>query len=78
AKDLAARPFRVGADPENPSDYDPNHPLARLATLDDRTRDDHAALDGTIIGPGETFSLDDGELEYPGDPNAVSEIDVGS
>lgn len=28
ATDLAARPFRVGADPENPNDYDPNHPLA--------------------------------------------------
>jgi len=29
ANDLAARPFRVGADPENVTDFDPNHPLAR-------------------------------------------------
>lgn len=28
ANDLAARPFRVGADPESPNDFDPNHPLA--------------------------------------------------
>jgi len=28
ATDLAARPFRVGADPENPTDYDRDHPLA--------------------------------------------------
>lgn len=29
ATDLAARPFRVGADPTKPNDFDPNHPLAQ-------------------------------------------------
>lgn len=28
AYDVAARPFRVGADPANPRDFDPQHPLA--------------------------------------------------
>lgn len=52
--------------------------LEWIATLDDRVRDDHAALDGTIIAPGESFELDDGTVEYPGDPNAVTDVDPGS
>lgn len=30
AQDLAALPIRVGADPDKPKDFDPNHPLAKL------------------------------------------------
>lgn len=30
AQDLSALPIRVGADPDNPKDFDPNHPLAKL------------------------------------------------
>lgn len=34
AKDVSGRVFKVGADPSNPADFDPNHPLARrLSTL---------------------------------------------
>lgn len=40
-----------------------------ISTADDRTRDAHADADGTIIGVGESFSIDGEDLEYPGDPN---------
>ena len=36
-----------------------------LATLDDRVRDSHAALDGDVVGLNETFN---NGLAYPGDP----------
>ena len=46
-----------------------------LATLDDRTRDTHAELDGQTVDPDEPFTVSvDGimeEIMYPGDPNAL-------
>lgn len=45
-----------------------------LATLDNRTRHEHRALDGQVREIGEPFEVDGYELEYPADPNAsVSE-----
>lgn len=50
-----------------------------LATLDNRTRDTHAELDGQEVPVDEPFTvtLDDGteaEIMYPGDPNAEPEL----
>lgn len=44
-----------------------------LATLDNRTRDDHAAADGQIVGIDELFSVGDEDLDYPGDPSGSPE-----
>lgn len=45
-----------------------------LATLDDRTRDSHADLDGTEVDVDEPFITNNGnEIMYPGDPNAAPE-----
>jgi uncharacterized protein with gpF-like domain len=45
-----------------------------VATLDDRTRDTHAEMDGQIVGMDEPFVSPSGaELMYPGDPNAPPE-----
>lgn len=44
-----------------------------LATLDDRTRDSHAATNGQIVGIDEMFDVDGIEMDYPGDPNAPVE-----
>lgn len=41
-----------------------------MATLDDRTRDTHADLDGQIRDVDEPFEVDDMEIDYPGDPTA--------
>ena len=41
-----------------------------IATLDDRTRDAHADLDGEIVDVDEYFKNDIGEILYPGDPSA--------
>ena len=41
-----------------------------LATKDDRTRPDHAAIDGQIVGLDETFS---NGLRFPGDPRGSAE-----
>lgn len=40
-----------------------------VAVNDDRTRDDHSEVDGTIIGIDDTFDVGDDELQYPGDPD---------
>lgn len=40
-----------------------------LATQDDRTRDDHAAANGQIVGIDEPFDVGGEQLIYPGDPN---------
>lgn len=39
-----------------------------LATQDDRTRDEHAAADGQIVGIDEPFTVGGEALQYPGDP----------
>lgn len=39
-----------------------------LSVVDDRSRDDHAALDGKVVAIDDTFTLDSGEYEGPGDP----------
>jgi len=39
-----------------------------LATQDDRTRDEHAAADGQIVGIDEPFIVGGEALQYPGDP----------
>lgn len=41
-----------------------------MATLDDRTRDTHADLDGQIREVDEPFEVDDMKIDYPGDPTA--------
>lgn len=42
-----------------------------MATLDDRTRDTHADLDGQIVDVDEPFVTSDGnEIMFPGDPSA--------
>ena len=41
-----------------------------IATLDDRTRDAHADLDGETADIDEPFENDIGEIMYPGDPSA--------
>lgn len=39
-----------------------------MATLDGRTRDSHAAMDGEMVAPGKEFS---NKCKYPGDPNGA-------
>lgn len=41
-----------------------------LATLDDRTRDEHRALDGQRVGVDEPFRVGGDEIMFPGDPGA--------
>lgn len=41
-----------------------------LATLDNRTRDEHRELDGQHVPVGEPFEVDGEEIRYPGDPSA--------
>ena len=41
-----------------------------MATLDSRTRDAHAELDGQIRDVDEPFEVDGMEIDYPGDPTA--------
>lgn len=48
-----------------------------LATLDDRTRDEHRALDGQRVGVDEPFEVDGEEIMYPGDPNAEGYLVYG-
>lgn len=45
-----------------------------LATLDDRTRDTHARLDGQTVAVDEDFHIDGYTIEYPGDPSADAEM----
>ena len=46
-----------------------------LATLDDRTRDAHADLDGQEVGVDEPFTTKDGRhINYPGDPTADADL----
>lgn len=44
-----------------------------IATLDNRTRDAHAELDGETVDIDEPFVNEIGEIDYPGDPDADSE-----
>ena len=41
-----------------------------IATLDDRTRDAHAKLDGDVAEVDEYFHSTLGDILYPGDPSA--------
>lgn len=41
-----------------------------VATLDMKTRDAHADLDGVEVDPDEPFHTPYGDIDYPGDPNA--------
>lgn len=41
-----------------------------IATLDSRTRDTHAELDGKVVDVDEPFEVDGMTIMYPGDPNA--------
>ena len=43
-----------------------------IAAADERVRPSHIALNGVVRGIDETFPGFDGELRYPGDPNAPS------
>jgi SPP1 gp7 family putative phage head morphogenesis protein len=45
-----------------------------VATLDDRTRDTHAELDGQEVDVKEPFEVDGMEIMYPGDPDAEPEL----
>ena len=45
-----------------------------LATLDDRTRDTHADLDGQAVKPDQPFEIDGYKIDYPGDPHAAPEM----
>ena len=40
-----------------------------VATMDDRTRDDHADADTQVVGIDEPFGIGDESLMYPGDPD---------
>jgi HK97 family phage portal protein len=44
-----------------------------IATLDERTRPDHADADGQVVGPDEPFDVGGEQLDYPGDPNGSPE-----
>lgn len=44
-----------------------------LATLDDRTRDEHASAHGTELPIDQPFTVGGEELMYPGDPNGSPE-----
>lgn len=46
-----------------------------LATLDDHVREEHAALDGEVVGIDEPFEVDGEEAQYPGD-FGVPELDI--
>ena len=48
-----------------------------LATLDDRTRDEHRALDGQRADIDEPFVIDGEEIMYPGDPSAEGYLVYG-
>ena len=41
-----------------------------IATLDRKTRDAHAELDGQVVDADQPFIVDGKEIMYPGDPNA--------
>ena len=45
-----------------------------IATLDDRTRDTHADLDGQVVKVEESFQVAGMTIDYPGDPNAPPEL----
>lgn len=45
-----------------------------VATLDNRTRDLHADLDGQEVPVDEPFKIDGYEIDYPGDPSAAPEM----
>lgn len=45
-----------------------------IATLDDRTRDTHAQLDGQVVDVDEPFRVDGMEIMEPGDPSAPPEL----
>lgn len=40
-----------------------------LATADDRTREDHVDMDGTVVGVDEPFDVAGSSMMFPGDPN---------
>ena len=40
-----------------------------IATRDGRTREEHAAADGQIVGVGTAFDVGGHQMAYPGDPN---------
>lgn len=44
-----------------------------IAAEDDRTRPDHAAADGQIVGVDDAFDVGGASLMYPGDPSAPVE-----
>lgn len=48
-----------------------------VATLDDRTRDEHRALDGQKVDIDEPFIVDGQEIMYPGDPAAEGYLVYG-
>lgn len=45
-----------------------------LATLDNRTRHEHAKLDGQVVETDEPFEVDGYELMFPGDPDGAPEM----
>lgn len=45
-----------------------------VATLDNRTRHEHAMLDGQVVDHDEPFKIDGYELMYPGDPDGEPEM----
>jgi hypothetical protein len=45
-----------------------------LATLDSRTRHEHAALDGQTVETDDYFEIDGYKLMYPGDPSGEPEM----
>ena len=48
-----------------------------LATLDDRTRDEHRDLDGQRVGVDEPFRVGGDEIMFPGDPDAEGYLVFG-
>lgn len=44
-----------------------------IAAEDERTREDHAEMDGTIVDMGQTFDFPGYSLMYPGDPSGPPE-----
>lgn len=47
-----------------------------LSTMDDRTRPEHAEVNGQVVGINEPFIVGGEELMFPGDPSASPELTI--
>lgn len=47
-----------------------------IATRDSRTRDDHASVDGAIVGMQQSFNVGGVDMQFPGEPNKPADQTV--